>query len=153
MGARGESLTEPQPQLTQLCSHAAFAGLHVELPRGLAMACSQRVRLHVSSCVGEWCVRGCWVEWHRADVDIGWNGTVQTWIFGGMAPYRRGFWVEWHRTDADVGWSGVWPCQLEAELMNSRWAMMAVTGITVTEVMGIGVRAPGAYTRPLFGST
>jgi len=26
----------------------------------------------------------------------------------------------------------------EAELMNSRWAMMAVTGITVTEVMGIG---------------
>ena len=26
--------------------------------------------------------------------------------------------------------------------MNSRWAMMAVTGITVTEVMGIGVRAP-----------
>lgn len=27
----------------------------------------------------------------------------------------------------------------EAELMNARWAMMAVAGITFTDVMGIGV--------------
>ena len=41
---------------------------------------------------------------------------------------------------------GVDPARLkyyqEAELMNARWAMMAVAGISATDVLGIGVRAP-----------
>ena len=33
------------------------------------------------------------MEWHYTDKDVGWTGTMLSWMLGGMAPLRRECWV------------------------------------------------------------